>query len=60
MAVRNVFLKIELIDDYSAVAPMDKVAPPIQYRRDCLYGTGHANGVIPDAEVLARSLTGLV
>jgi FtsP/CotA-like multicopper oxidase with cupredoxin domain len=60
MAVRNVFLRIEQIDKYSPVAPMAKVAPPIQYRRDCLYGTGHGNGLIPDAEVLGRSLTGLV
>jgi hypothetical protein len=27
MAVRDVYLKIEQIDNYSAVAPMDKVAP---------------------------------
>lgn len=60
MAVRNVYLKIEQISGYSPVAPMEKTAPPIQYKRDCLYGQGHLNGVIPEAEVLARSVTAVV
>ncbi|MDX1524251.1 MAG: multicopper oxidase domain-containing protein, partial [Anaerolineae bacterium] len=60
MTVRNIYLKIERIDNYSPVAPMDKTAPPILYGRDCRRGMGHANGVIPDAEIGARSLTGLV
>jgi hypothetical protein len=47
MAVRDVYLRIEQIDNYSPVAPMAKVAPPIQYRRDCLYGDGPWQGGHP-------------
>ena len=60
MAVRDIYLRIETIDDYSPVDPVDKALPPIQYRRDCMVNEGHPDGVIPDAEVAARSLTALV
>ena len=60
MAIRNIYLKIEPIEDYSPVEPYDKAAPPIQYRRDCMRNEGHGNAIIPESEVLARGLTALV
>ena len=59
MAVRNIYLKIERIADYSPVEPDDHVSPPIQYRRDCMRNMGHEDGTIPDDEVAAR-LTALI
>lgn len=60
MAVRNIYLKIEIIPDYSPVDPDDHVSPPIQYRRDCMRNMGHEDGKIPDDEVAARRLTALI
>lgn len=60
MAERDIYLKIEQIEDYSTVEPDEKAAPPIAYRRDCVRNPGHENGTIPEAEVKARSLTALV
>jgi plastocyanin len=60
MAVRNIYLKIERISDYSPVEPDDHVSPPIQYRRDCMRNMGHEDGTIPDDEAAARRLTALI
>ncbi len=60
MAIRDVYLKIEQIKDYSPVEPQDKSAIPIEYRRDCMRNQGHENGMIPEPEVAARALTALV
>jgi hypothetical protein len=60
MAVRDIYLKIERISDYSPVEPDDHVSPPIQYRRDCLRTMGHEDATIPDDEVAARRLTALI
>ncbi|MGH7564981.1 MAG: galactose oxidase-like domain-containing protein [Gemmatimonadota bacterium] len=60
MAIRDIYLKIESIEDYSPVRPMEKTAPPIFYGRDCARGMGHPDGVIPEAEIEARALTALV
>lgn len=60
MATRHIYLRIEQIDDYSPVEPQDKAAPPIQYKRDGMYNTGHEMGIIPDAERHARALTAVV
>ncbi len=57
---RHIYLKIEKIEDYSPVAPQEKVAPPRYYKRDCMRGEGHADGTIPDAEVAARALNAVV
>lgn len=59
-AERHVYLKIERIADYSTVRPQDKVVPPVQYGRDCMRNHGHENGLIPQAEIDARSLTAVV
>lgn len=58
---RNIYLKIETIDDYSPVEPTDhKLPPPIVYKRDCMRKKGHEDGTIPDSEVAARSLKAVV
>ncbi len=60
MAIRDVYLKIQVIPNYSPVEPDDHVSPPIQYRRDCMRNPGHEDGTIPDDEVASRRLTALV
>ena len=58
---RNIYLKIEEIENYSPVAPVEeKLPPPIAYKRDCMQNMGHPNGIIPDSEVTARSLKAVV
>jgi plastocyanin len=59
-AERHVYLKIERIDPYSPVKPQEKVVPPVQYGRDCMRNHGHENGLIPQAEIDARSLTAVI
>ncbi len=60
MAVRDIYLKIERISDYSPVEPDDHVSPPMQYRRDCMRNENHEDGTIPADEVAARRLTALI
>jgi plastocyanin len=60
VAVRDVYLKIERIPEYSPVAPMDKTPPPITYKRDGMRNHGHEDGTIPDVEVAARAMTAVV
>jgi len=60
MSHRDVYLKIEPITDYSPVEPMEKAAPPIQYKRDCFRNPDHEDGTIPESEVNARRLRALV
>ena len=57
---RHIYLKIERIENYSPVMPQDKVVPPVQYGRDCMRGHGHEDGLIPQVEIDARSLTAVV
>lgn len=57
---RHIYLKIERIENYSPVRPQEKTVPPVQYGRDCMRGDGHENGLIPPAEINARSLTAVV
>jgi plastocyanin len=57
---RHIYLKIERIEDYSPVKPQDKAIPPIQYGRDCMRNHGHENGLIPEAEIAARSLPAVI
>jgi plastocyanin len=60
MPVRNIYLKIETIPDYSPVSPDKEVAPPVAYERDCMRNPGHEDTKIPPDEVNARRLTALV
>ena len=57
---RDIYLKIERIEEYSPVQPQEKSVPPIEYGRDCMRNKGHEDGTIPEAEIAARSLTALV
>ena len=57
---RHIYLKIERIESYSPVKPQEKVAPPVQYGRDCMRNEGHENALIPQAEIDARALTAIV
>ena len=57
---RHIYLKIERIEGYSPVKPQEKVAPPIEYGRDCMRNEGHENGYIPQAEIDARALNAIV
>ncbi len=58
---RNIYLKIEEIEDYSPVDPqIDKPLPPTKYRRDCLRLPGHESAIIPDDEVAARAVDAIV
>jgi plastocyanin len=58
MAIRNIYLKIEEILDYSPVEPSGHAAA--NYRRDCLRNAGHQDGTIPLSEVDARRLNALI
>jgi hypothetical protein len=60
VAIRNVYLKIERILDYSPVYPEMHFSPPIVYGRDCMRNMGHEDGTIPDDEIAARRLTALI
>jgi FtsP/CotA-like multicopper oxidase with cupredoxin domain len=57
MSRRDIFLKIELIKDYSPLAP---VLCARHYGRDCMFNDGHELGRIPAAEILGASLDALV
>jgi len=58
MAIRNIYLKIEEILDYSPVEPSPHAGA--NYRRDCMRNPGHEDGRIPLAEVDARRLNALI
>ena len=60
MGERNIYLKIEVIHNYSPVEPDDKAPPPIEYRRDCMRNMGHLDGKIPMSERNARALDAVV
>jgi hypothetical protein len=60
MSLRNIYLKIESIGDYSPVDPDPHVTPPREYRRDCMRNMGHEDCTIPNDEVNARRLTALI
>ena len=49
MAERNIYLRIEGIEDYSPVEPQTKTAALLEYKRDGMRNPGHETGVISDA-----------
>ena len=59
MTTRDVYLKIEQVFANSTVEPEFQVAPPKQYRRDCMRNPGHESTVIPPAEIEARRLSSI-
>jgi plastocyanin len=60
MPIRDIYLKIEVIPDYSPVAPDPHAAAPAAYKRDCMRNAGHEDGSIPPDEVNARRLDALI
>jgi len=60
MATKDIYLKIEIIEDYSPVEPYEHVPQNVTYRRDCMRNPGHEDATIPDNEVQARALDALV
>jgi len=60
MAIRDIYLKIEQIPNYSTVEPEVKTMPPKAYRRDCMRNPGHEDTAIPQSEIDARRLTAIV
>jgi hypothetical protein len=57
---RHVYLKIERIEGYNPVKPMEEEAGLATYGRDCMRNQGHENGLIPQAEIDARALDAIV
>jgi hypothetical protein len=57
---RHVFLKIERMENYSPVKPLEEEAGQAKYGRDCMRNVGHEDGVIPRSEITARSLDAVV
>jgi plastocyanin len=57
---RDIYLKIEPVNDYNPVNPIEHVPAGVKYKRDCMQHGDHHNGVIPDAEVGARAVEALV
>ena len=60
MAIRDIYLKIEQIPNYSTVEPEVKTMLPKAYRRDCMRNPGHEDTAIPQSEIDARRLTAIV
>jgi hypothetical protein len=57
---RHVYLKIERLERYSPVKPLEEEAGQAKYGRDCMRNVGHENGLIPQSEIDARSLDAIV
>ena len=57
---RDIYLKIEPINDYNPVNPVDHVPAGVKYKRDCMQHGDHHQGVIPPAEVDARAVEAVV
>lgn len=57
---RHVYLKIERLEGYSPVRPLEEEAGPAKYGRDCMRNAGHENGLIPQSEIKARALDAVV
>jgi plastocyanin len=56
----DIYLKIEPINDYNPVNPVDHVPAGVKYKRDCMQHGDHHSGVIPGAEVDARAVEAVV
>gem|GEM_PF-1348296 len=57
---QHVFLKIERMEGYSPVKPLEEEAAQEEFARDCMRNTGHEDGKIPPAEIQARSLDAVI
>jgi plastocyanin len=57
---RNIYLKIEPINDYNPVNPVDHVPAGVKYKRDCMQHGDHHRGLIPSAEIDARAVEAVI
>jgi FtsP/CotA-like multicopper oxidase with cupredoxin domain len=57
---KHVFLKIERMEGYSPVKPLEEEAAQEEFARDCMRNTGHEDGKIPPAEIQARALDAVI
>ena len=57
---QHVYLKIERMEGYSPVKPLEEEAAQAEYARDCMRNTGHENGKIPQSEIDARAVDAVV
>jgi hypothetical protein len=57
---RHIYLKIERLEGYSPVKPLEEEAGQATYGRDCMRNEGHENGFIPQSEIDARALDAVV
>jgi len=57
---RHVYLKIERLDSYNPVKPLEEEAGLATYGRDCMRNEGHENGLIPQSEIDARAVEAVV
>ena len=57
---RHVYLKIERMDGYSPVKPLEEEAGQAKYGRDCMRNKGHEDGSIPQAEIDARRVDAVI
>lgn len=57
---RHVYLKIERMEGYSPVKPLEEEAAQAKYERDCMRNKGHEDGSIPQSEIAARALDAVI
>jgi len=57
---KHVYLKIERMEGYSPVKPLEEEAAQAEYQRDCMRNKGHENGKIPKSEVEARAVDAVI
>ena len=57
---QHVYLKIERMEGYSPVKPLEEEAAQAEYARDCMRNKGHENGKIPQSEINARAVDAVI
>src|SRR5437764_671808 len=57
LRTRDVFLRIEPVEQYSPLAP---ILCSRKYGRDCMFNPGHELGRIPPSEIAASTVNALV
>jgi len=57
---RHVYLKIDRVESYNPVKPVEEEAGLATYGRDCMRNVGHENGFIPESEIEARAVAAIV
>ena len=57
---RHVYLKIERMEGYSPVKPLEEEAAQAKYARDCMRNKGHEDGSISQSEINARAVDAVI